>query len=365
MIADALAWASRGLPTRSPNPLLTGLHLEGSGDQLTLSGSDLDISARVSIEAVIQEAGSVLVPGKLLADIVRSLPNAPIEFSVDGSRANLKCGRSSFSLPTMPVHEYPSLPALPDTSGDISAAELAAAVSQVFVAASRDETLPSFTGIKVDVEGSTITLAATDRYRLAVKELEWSPVNTSISAHALIPAKYLADSAKSLANASTISLGLGSPSDGLVGIEATGRQTTGRMIAADFPKYQGLIPSESTSFARFSTATMLEAVKRVALVIERDSAIKISFTEGEVSITGGSGDQAEARESFECNFDGEDITIAFNPQYLQDGLSALDSPVAVVSMTAPGKPAVFSGAADLDAPADESFKYLLMPIRQQ
>jgi DNA polymerase-3 subunit beta len=365
VITDALAWASRGLPVRSPNPLLTGLHLEASGDQLTLSGSDLDISTRVSIEAVIEQPGSVLVPGKLLADIVRSLPNSTVEFSVDGARANLKCGRSSFSLPTMPVAEYPNLPSLPESSGTVSASELAVAVSQVAIAASRDETLPSFTGIKVDVDGSTITLAATDRYRLAVKELDWSPVNTTINAHALIPAKYFADTAKLLATATNISLGLGSSSDGLVGIEATNRQTTGRMIAADFPKYQGLIPSESTSFARFSTAAMLESVKRVALVIEREAAIKISFTDGEVSITGGSGDQAEARESFECQFEGEDITIAFNPSYLQDGLSAIDSPIAVVAMTAPGKPAVFTGAADLDSPADESFKYLLMPIRQQ
>jgi len=366
-MADAVSWASRTLPTKSTQPLLTGMHLVADKTGLVLSGSDADVSARANITADVIEAGTVLIPGRLLADITRSLPSAVIDFIVNGNRAEITCGRSSFTIPTMPVAEYPPLPTMPAVSGSISGNDFAAAISQVATAASRDETLPAFTGVKIDVEGAVITLAATDRYRLAVRELNWSPASTSLSTHALIPAKFLSESSKSLASSESISLAFATGNEGLVGIEGSGRQTTSRMLAADFPKYRTLLPTESTAVAQISTSALVESVKRVSLVLEREAPIRIHFTNGEAIITGGggSGETAEAKEFIECTLTGEELTIAFNHQFLLDGLSAIDSAIAVVSMTTPIRPAVISGATDFGGQPDDSFKYLLMPIRQQ
>ena len=367
VMADAVSWASRTLPTKSTQPLLTGMHLVAEKSGLTLSGSDADVSARANLKADVIETGTVLIPGRLLADITRSLPSATIDFSVEGNRAQITCGRSSFTIPTMPVAEYPPLPTMPGVSGTISGTDFATAISQVAIAASRDETLPAFTGVKIDVEGAVITLAATDRYRLAVRELNWSPTSTSLSTHALIPAKFLSESSKSLAHSEAISLAFATANEGLVGIEGAGRQTTSRLLAADFPKYRTLLPTESTTVAQISTSALVESVKRVSLVLEREAPIRISFANGEAIVTGGggSGELAEAKEFIECTLTGEELTIAFNHQFLLDGLNAIDSAIAVVSMTTPIRPAVISGATDFGAQPDDSFKYLLMPIRQQ
>lgn len=366
VMAEAVTWASRSLPTKSTNPILTGLHITGDAESIVLSGNDLDISAQVQVSAKVIEAGTVLVPGRLLAEIIRSLPSSTIDVAVDGVRTTITCGRSSFTIPTMPTGEYPALPQMPQTSGEITGHELANAVAQVVVAASRDETLPAFTGVKIDVEGSTITLAATDRYRLAVRELQWSPTKTDLTTSALVPAKFLSEASKSLASSNSVSIAFASIIEGIIGIEGSGRQTTSRLLAADFPKYQTLLPTELTTTAQVSAAALSEAVKRVSLVLDREQPVKITFTANEAVISGGggSGDIAEAKEFVECATTGDEMTIAFNPAYLQDGLNAIDASIAVIAMTNPAKPAVITGATEIDAPPQDQFKYLLMPIRQ-
>ena len=205
-MTDAVMWAARSLPSKSPQPLLTGMHIVADKAGLDLAGSDADISTRASVQADVGEPGTVLLPGRLMADIVRSLPSGTIDVAVTGNRAQITCGRSVFAIPTMPVAEYPPIPELPEISGTVAGPALAAAVVQVVTASSRDETLPAFTGVKVDVEGPTIVLAATDRYRLAVRELDWSPRSTQLSTHALIPARFLSDTAKMLATCSSVGL---------------------------------------------------------------------------------------------------------------------------------------------------------------
>lgn len=276
-MADAVTWASRTLPSKSAQPLFTGLHLVAEKSNLILSGSDADVSGQAHVQADVEQPGTVLVPGRLLADITKSLPSAKIQFSLNGNRVDITCGRSSFTIPTMPVAEYPPLPVMPEVTGTISGEEFATAISQVATAASRDETLPAFTGIKIDVEGSVITLAATDRYRLAVREINWLPVSTSISTHTLIPARFLHESSKSLATSESISLAFAASNEGLFGIAGSGRQTTSRILAADFPPYRTLLPSESTSVAQVKASELIESVKRVALVLDREAPIKITF----------------------------------------------------------------------------------------
>jgi DNA polymerase-3 subunit beta len=334
---------------------------------LVLSGSDADVSGQASVNADVEQPGTVLVPGRLLADITKSLPSAKIEFALSGNQVNITCGRSSFTIPTMPVGEYPPLPNMPEFSGSISGNEFAAAISQVATAASRDETLPAFTGIKIDVEGSVITLAATDRYRLAVREINWNPVSTSIATHTLIPARFLHEATKSLATSEAISIAFTANNEGLFGIEGSGRKTTSRVLAADFPPYQTLLPSESTSVAQVKTSDLIDSVKRVALVLDREAPIKITFKQNEAVIFGGggSGELAAAQETIEATNNGEEISIAFNHQFLLDGLHAIDAAVAVIAMTTSIRPAVITGTNEIGAESDDSFKYLLMPIRQQ
>ena len=176
VLAGAVGWASRALPSRPVIPVLSGLLLEAAADGLTLSCFDYEVSARVEVAAEVAEPGTVLVPGRLLAEITRSLPSLPVEFADDPEGVGLTCGSASFTLVTLPLEEYPDLPELPQIAGTVDGGMLAAAIGQVAPAASRDDTLPMLTGVNIEVEGETMTLVATDRYRLAVRDLPWSPV---------------------------------------------------------------------------------------------------------------------------------------------------------------------------------------------
>ena len=365
VLADAVSWAARTLPTRPSMPVLAGLVLEASEDSVTLSSFDYEVSSRVTIAADVQTPGTSLVSGRLLADITRSLPGAPVQLSNEGTRVVITCGRSSFTLPTLPVEDYPSLPAMPDSSGDIEAALFAAAVAQVAVAAGRDDTLPTLTGIRMEIEGGNIVLAATDRYRLAVREFSWNPKSSSISVNALIPAKTLADTAKSLSTTDlvTIALSAGGSGEGLIGFEGAGRRTTTRLLDGEFPKYRTLLPSEAATVASVDTAALADAVKRVALVAERNTPVRLAFDGSEVVLRAGAGDDAQANEVVECRVDGDGLEIAFNPAYLLDGLSAVGAGTTTFSFTQATRPAVLTGADSAAASGVDDYRYLLMPVR--
>ena len=364
VLADAVSWAARTLPTRPSLPVLAGLVLTASEDQLILSSFDYEVSSQVSITADVQAPGTMLVSGRLLADITRSLPAAPVQIVNEGTRAVITCGRSSFTLPTLPVEEYPNLPDMPASSGHIAGNSLAAAVGQVAVAAGRDDTLPTLTGIRLEIEGSSIVLAATDRYRLAVREFTWTPNDSSLSVQALIPAKTLADTAKSLAAVDQVLIALaGGTNEGLIGFEGAGRRTTTRLLDGEFPKYRTLLPSEAATVATVDTAQLVEAVKRVSLVAERNTPLRLQFEAGEVQLRAGTGEDAQASEALECTTEGDALEIAFNPTYLLDGLAAVDSTTTLFSFTASTKPAVLTGESAKRSAALDDYRYLLMPVR--
>ncbi len=365
VLAEAVAWAARSLPARPPAPVLAGLLLKAEEGQLSLSGFDYEVSARVSVEAEVDEEGTVLVSGRLLADICRALPNRPVEISTDGVRATVVCGSSRFTLHTLPVEEYPTLPQMPNATGTVPGEVFASAAAQVAIAAGRDDTLPVLTGVRIEIEGDTVTLASTDRYRFAVREFLWKPENPEASAVALVPAKTLLDTAKALTSGDSVILALsGSGSgEGLIGFEGAGRRTTTRLLEGDLPKYRTLFPTEFNSVAVIETAPFVEAVKRVALVAERNTPVRLSFEQGVLILEAGSSDDAQAVERVDAHLEGDDISIAFNPTFLLDGLSAIDSPVAQLSFTTSTKPALLSGKPAVDAEADEAYKYLIMPVR--
>jgi DNA polymerase-3 subunit beta len=362
-LADAVAWAARTLPSRPSLPVLAGLVLTADSEGLTLSSFDYEVSARVMINADVEVPGTTLVSGRLLADIARSLPGAPVTLVSEGTRIVITCGRSSFTLPTLPVEDYPQLPAMPSSSGEINAAVFAEAVAQVAIAAGKDDTLPTLTGIRMEIEGQSITLAATDRYRLAVRNFTWTPASSAISMNALIPARTLAETAKALANGQGVTLALAAAGEGLIGFEGNGRRTTTRLLDGEFPKYRTLLPSESAGVATIEVAALTDAVKRVALVAERNTPVRLSFEGSEVILRAGTGEDAQANEAVESLLDGDDIEIAFNPTYLLDGLAALDAPYARMSFTQSTRPAVLTGAADPTSELRDDYRYLLMPVR--
>ena len=365
VLADAVAWTARSLPARPSLPVLAGMLLETTQDStLRLSSFDYEVSAQVSVEATSAEAGTVLVSGRLLAEITRSLPAQPVDVSTDGSKVVLTCGSAKFTLLTLPVEDYPSLPEMPPAAGSVGSDIFAAAVGQTAIAAGRDDTLPFLTGIRVEIEGETVTLAATDRYRLAVREFQWTPGRPDISAVALVPAKTLADTAKSLTGGAEVAIALSSEDvgEGMIGFEGGGRRTTTRLLDGDLPKYRSLFPTEFASHAEIPTAPFIEAVKRVSLVAERNTPLRLAFSQGELVLEAGTGDEAQAVEALEAKLEGDDIRSAFNPQFLLDGLNAIGSDTACMEFTTPTKPAVITAkpGAD-DATAD--YRYLIMPVR--
>jgi DNA polymerase-3 subunit beta len=365
VLAEAVTWTARSLPTRPPVPVLAGVRLEAdSSGVVQLSSFDYEVSARSEITADVSEPGTVLVSGRLLAEISRALPAKPVDVVLDGSKVSVTCGASRFTLLTMPVEDYPALPAIPDVVGTIAGDELTQAVAQVTVAASRDDTLPLLTGVRMEIEDSTITLLATDRYRLALRTLPWSPSTPGMSNVALVRARTLSDAAKSLGGSDqvTVALSTGAGVD-LIGFEAGGRHTTSLLVDGDYPAVRRLFPEETPIHAVVSTQALTDAARRVSLVAERNTPIRLAFTEGQVVLDAGQGDDAQASEALEASLEGDDIMVAFNPQYLLDGLGALSTPFVRLSFTHPNKPVEFTGQSSLEGDDDRSYRYLLVPIR--
>jgi len=334
---------------------------------LTLSTFDYEVSAQATIPVAVDEEGTVLVSGRLLAEITRSLPARPVELSTDGSKTTLKCGSATFTLLMLPDDEYPTLPEMPELTGSIGSDVLASAVSQVAVAAGRDDTLPALTGIRVEIAGDTLTFIATDRYRLAVRELRWSPAGPDLNAAVLVPARVLGEAARALTSGAEVSIALALPGedgpggDGMIGFAGGGRRTTTRLLGGEFPRYQALVPTQFSSVAELSAGPFAESAKRVALVAERNTPVRLSFASDQVVLEAGTGDEAQAVEILDASYEGEDLQIAFNPQYLLDGLSAIDSDTARISFTSSAKPALITGKPAGDAEPD--YRYVIMPIR--
>ena len=376
-LADAVAWVAKSLPARPPVPVLGGILLEVDDSTLTVAGFDYEVSTRaqVSVDSVDtggSAGGRILVSGRLLAEIARSLPAKPVDISVDGARVSIVGGPARFSLPTMPVDDYPALPEMPPVAGTVDGAEFAEAVNQTAVSAGRDETLPMLTGIRVEIEGEAVTLAATDRFRLAVRELSWTPATAGLSTAVLVPARTLADAAKTLGgSAGPVTLALG---NGLLGLEAGGRRTTVRLLDVEFVKYRSLLPASHTTTVDVPVAALTEAIRRVALVTDRGHHLRLQVTPDTLGLAAGGDDEGRAEEELAVGTDGADLLIAFNPGYLLDGLSVLHTERVRLAFTTPARPALLlplaaasdqaaestDGAADTGDPA---YRYVVMPAR--
>lgn len=367
VLAEAVSWTARALPNRPASPILAGVRINAQDEELVLSSFDYEVSANSRIPADVEEPGEVLVSGRMLADIAKSLPNKPVTIELDGQKVNLLCGSFHFALTVMPLDEYPVLPAQPGIIGTVDSQVFAQAISQVSIAASRDDTLPLLTGVRIEVEGEHMTLLATDRYRLAMRVIDWEPTNTSFEDSALVKAKILQDVAKSMVSGSKIECGLSSESQpglsSLIGFSTQGRRTTSTLMDGDYPPVRKLFPDVTPIQVVCERHQLLEAVKRMSLVAERKTSVRLSFSQGQVVLEAGQGDNAQASEALEAVLEGEDIATAFNPQFLIDGLSVLDTDYVRFGFTHGTKPAVLTGQDKIDGGEHLDFRYLLMPIR--
>ena len=374
VLAESVQWAARSLPTRPSVPILAGLMIKAEQGQVTMSSFDYETSARVTAPAEVADDGIVLVSGRLLADIARSLPVKPVELSTDVSSLTVVCGSARFTLQTLPIEDYPALPDMPKATGTVDSQAFAQAVAQVVVAAGRDELLPVFTGVRMEIEGSTLSLLATDRYRMALKELPWLPSVAGDGA-ALVPARVLNETAKSMTSGEQVTISLSTPGagDGIIGFEGSApggsRQITTRLLDGEFPKVRHLMDIQGAVRVRANTAEVVAAVKRVALVAERNTSLRMGIDEETITLEAATGDQAQAVEALEAvvqdtTGNGLAITAAgFNPHYLSEALAVLDQPYVEFSFTAPGKPCLLMGLADIDAEPEPDYRHVIMLMR--
>ena len=364
VLVDAVNWVSKSISNRPITTALLGIVIDVA-DEITLSGSDLETSAKAKFKADISQKGKVLVPGKLLAEISRSLPAKPVTFNLEGSRVLVTAGSAKFTLPTLPLVEYPALPELPTASGSLNSDLFATAVNQVAIAAGKDDSLPTLTGVFVEINKNQITLAATDRYRLAVRELTWSAADANIETTSLLRARTLADAAKSLIGSTqvTIALPATTTNEKLVGFVSEGKSMTSRVLDGSFPPFRHLLPNDSTAEAVIEVAPFLDSVRRVALVTDKTVPLRLNFSSNTLQLEAGTGDEAQASEKLDINYKGEDINIAFNPTFLTDGLTAINTAFVHITFTGANKPAVLTGQTEAGSAPITNYKYLLMPMR--
>jgi len=365
-LSEAVQWSARALPTRPPVPILAGVKLSASDGVLELSTFDREVSARGEVPVELESPGDMLVSGKLLADITRVLPNKDVLLESKDSHLSITCGNSSFSLSTMSLDDYPTFPELPAKQGKIDATEFAAAIQQVVIASSKDEAVPLLTGVRFVIDGNKITLLATDRYRLAMREIEWEPVAADIQATILVKAKVLSDVAKSMSGSGDMEIFLSDDENqrsSLIGFSAGSRKATSVLMDGDYPPVMRLFPSDISLTYSCHRQELLEAVRRVSLVAERKTSVRLTFEDGALQLDATQGETASASESVQMFTESENIRTAFNPQYLQEGLNVCDTDLVHFGFTDPKKAAVLQGQTAKDAEPDPSFRYLLMPIQ--
>ncbi|MFJ8754018.1 DNA polymerase III subunit beta [Streptomyces sp. NPDC102441] len=359
-LTDAVARAARVLPARSPVPVLGGLLLDAEDGRLRVSGLDFEASARVETQAHTARPGKALVMGRRLLDICKVLPEGPVECAVEGPRLTVTGDGSRFGLSLLPLDDYPALPPLPEVRGALAAGEFASAVAQVAVAAGRDDTLPTLTGIRLALDGSTMTLAATDRYRFAVRTLAFEAAAPGVTAEAVVSARRLADIARSLGRSGQVDVALGG---GSVGFEHAGTRTTVRLLDGRLPRHDKLFAMTDPTVVAMDRARLVEAVKRVSVVADGGSPLQMTFTagpEGSVLLQAGFEDDVASQRVPTASAVGAEMTVAFNPGYLLDALSSFEDAAVRMKLMGPGQRAMITGGEDTGT---ATHQHLLMSVK--
>jgi DNA polymerase-3 subunit beta len=356
-LADKLQLAGRGVSTRTSVQILAGIMLRASEGRLHLSSTDMEISLRVSLEAQVEDAGAVVVPGKLLVDIVRLLPPGEVTIAhrAEEGIAELTCGSASYRLHTYAAEDFPRLPEVdPGSAFAVDKDAFVDTITRVTRSASRDESRPVLTGILVRFEDSKLVMAATDSYRLSVKEtaLESGPGQ---ELEAIVPARALSELARIAQTGDPGSISIGVQENQVVfGVEDV--WLTARRIDGQFPNYRQLLPETFEAEIQIPRDEFLEIVRRASLMAQRKSPLRLSFESGELTVSAQTQDVGEARESLPIPYSGDPIEIGFNAEFLRDGLESVNDDAVRFKLISPLRPGLILGESD-------DFLYLIMPIR--
>jgi DNA polymerase-3 subunit beta len=352
-LASTLGIVARGLSSRSAVQVLTGIYLQAADGKLTLAATDMEVSLRATVPGEVAGDGAVVVPGRLLADLVRLLPDASVTLAFDESEGVLQVTSGSYSskVNVFSAEDFPRLPSLDVALHTVDAPALLGTIDKVARAASRDESRPVLTGILVRFEGDRLTMAATDSYRLSVKETALGESGPELDA--IIPARALQELARLAAGAETVSLGV-HENHVILGVGDV--WLTSRRIDGQFPNYNQLLPETFEVEVTTPRLPLLEVVRRAGVMAQRNSPLRLRFAEGELTISAQTQDVGEAQESLEVEYAGEPLEIGFNPDFLRDGLEAVGGETVQLRLINPLRPGLI-------AAPDESFWYLIMPIR--
>ncbi|GAA3595729.1 DNA polymerase III subunit beta [Klugiella xanthotipulae] len=367
VFSEAVSFVVKLLPQRTTLPLLSGALIEADGSTLTLSSFDYEVSARTQVTADVEAGGRALVSGRLLNDIANRLPQAPIVISTEDGRIQVKCGSVSFSLPAMPVDEYPTVPQIDDVSGLVPGEDFASAIAQVSLAASKDDVTPVITGVQFEINENSLGLIATDRYRVAVREIDWENSMSGDALTALVPARIVTEVGKTFAHSTTVSVAIVSKDEReLISFTADNKTVTSLLIKGNFPPVRRLFPEKVENYAVVNTNDLIEATNRVGLVLDREAALRFSFREGSVTLEAAGSEAAQASETIDAHLAGDDTVVSLKPQFLLDGLRSAHSEYARISFTKtdnPNKPGpvLITSQTSKDEAGLDSYKYLLQP----
>ena len=368
VFSEAVSFVVKLLPQRNPQPILAGVLIEASDSGLSLAAFDYEASARTTIEATVDEPGTILVHGRLLSEIASRLPNAPIQIEQDEENGIvLTCGSARFTLSSMPVQEYPAIPEVSGEAGLVPAEDFATAISQVAFAASRDDVTPVLTGVQLEVAGNELSLVATDRYRVALREIPWDAGTTTAgdeATTALVPARTLTEVGKTFAHSGDIQVAFSGTGDReIIAFTAGNKTVTSLLIKGNFPPVRRLFPEQTDHYAVVNTAELAEAVRRVSLVLDRSAPLRFTFTAEGVSMDASGTEQARATEAVDATLTGEEVTLGLNPQYLLEALSAVKSEFTRITFTSSDNANKLSPVliTPQTSGTPESFKYLLQP----
>lgn len=360
--AAAVAWISRIIPVRPASPILTGVKLEVLDGLMNISAFDYEQSARCSLEAGVDKPGEVVVAGKLLADIAKSLPTEKTYISLEDKRLKLVAGTVEFNIPLMAADQYPQLPELPQKIGQIDGKTFLDAISQAAVAIAHNEARPVLTGIQMKFDGKVLVLNATDRYRLSRVSVGWSPEKEDISAIVLIRGSLLRDIAKSVDDVQNVIFYYDEGSS-LMGFENAGRISTVQLIDGQFPEVDKLFSDKYPIQAVLDRKELTEAIRRVSLVAAHDAPIRMEFTENCVRLAAGDNEESQASELMEIDLDGDSLTVGFNPRYLVEALSIFPEPYVRMRMTEATAAVEFDGQQEKDDDPSLGCRHLLVPMK--
>jgi DNA polymerase-3 subunit beta len=356
-LAEKLQVAGRGVSTRASVQILAGILLRAASGQLSLSATDMEISLRVALDAQVEDEGSVVVPGRLLVDIVRLLPSGEVTIShrAEEGVVELVCGSASYRLHTYAAEDFPRLPEIEaSTAFTVDKEAFVDTIARVSRSASRDESRPVLTGVLVRFEGDKLVMAATDSYRLSVKETAL-PEGPGREVEAIVPARALAELARIAQGGEPGSLQVGVQENQVVfGVDDV--WLTARRIDGQFPNYKQLLPETFEAEVTMPREEFLDVVRRTSVLAQRKSPLRLRFDDGELTVSAQTQDVGEARESLPISYSGETIEIGFNAEFLRDGLESVSDDSVRVKLISPLRPGLIHGESD-------DFLYLIMPIR--